>query len=109
MNSERIPFSLLLVVFNLWPLTLLLIFRYTLTIPDTWIEEAKLMAMDTELSAVISEIADKLSGRNLKLGVAESCTGDFLSNAITNIPGASKFFKLSVVCYSEDVKNRFSG
>ncbi len=28
--------------------------------------------MDTELSAVVREIAEKLSGRNLKLGVAES-------------------------------------
>lgn len=62
------------------------------------------MAMDTELSIVVREIAEKLSGRNLKLGVAESCTGGFLSNAITNLPGASRFFKLSVVSYSEDVK-----
>lgn len=62
------------------------------------------MAIDTELSISVRDIEEKLSGRNLKLGVAESCTGDFLSNAITNIPGASKFFKLSVVCYSEDAK-----
>jgi len=67
------------------------------------------MAMDTELSAVVREIADKLSGRNLRLGVAESCTGGFLSNAITNIPGASKFFELSVVSYSGDVKKSVLG
>jgi len=67
------------------------------------------MAIDKELSILVREIADKLSGRNLKLGVAESCTGGFLSNAITNIPGASKFFKLSVVCYSEDAKKTALG
>lgn len=67
------------------------------------------MAIDTELSIVIRKISDKLSGRNLKLGVAESCTGGFLSNAITNMPGASKFFKLSVVSYSEDVKKSVLG
>ena len=62
------------------------------------------MAIDKELSVLVREIAEKLSGRNLKLGVAESCTGGFLSNTITNIPGASKFFELSVVSYSGDVK-----
>jgi PncC family amidohydrolase len=67
------------------------------------------MAMDKELSIVVKEIADKLSVRNLKLGVAESCTGGFLSNAITNFPGASQFFKLSVVSYSEDVKKSVLG
>ena len=67
------------------------------------------MATDKELSILVREIAEKLSGRNLKLGVAESCTGGFLSNTITNIPGASKFFKLSVVCYSEDVKKSVLG
>ena len=72
-------------------------------------EEAKLMPIDKELSILVREIAEKLSGRNLKLGVAESCTGGFLSNAITNIPGASKFFKLSVVSYSEDVKKSVLG
>lgn len=65
--------------------------------------------MDTEFSTVVREIAEKLSGRTLKLGVAESCTGGFVSNAITNLSGASKFFKLSVVSYSEDVKKSLLG
>lgn len=66
-------------------------------------------AMNTELLIVVREIADKLSGKNLKFGVAESCTGGFLSNAITDLPGASNFFKLSVVSYSEDVKKSLLG
>ena len=67
------------------------------------------MSIDKEFSILVREIADKLSGRNLRLGVAESCTGGFLSNAITNIPGASKFFELSVVSYSGDVKKSVLG
>jgi len=67
------------------------------------------MAIDKELLILVREIADKLSGRNLKLGVAESCTGGFLSNAITNLPGASNFFELSVVSYSGDVKKSVLG
>jgi len=65
--------------------------------------------MDKEIMAAVSEIADKLAAKNLKLGVAESCTGGFLSNAITNLPGASRFFKLSVVAYSEESKKSVLG
>jgi PncC family amidohydrolase len=65
--------------------------------------------MDKDLLNVITEIADKLVKRNLKLGVAESCTGGFISNAITDLPGSSKFFVLSVVGYSEEAKKSVLG
>lgn len=38
------------------------------------------------------------------LAVAESCTGGSLSDAFTNIAGASKVFVGGVVCYSNDIK-----
>lgn len=38
------------------------------------------------------------------LAVAESCTGGSLSDAFTNISGASKVFVGGVVCYTNDVK-----
>lgn len=41
---------------------------------------------------------------NKSLATAESCTGGKISERITAIPGASAYFKGSIVCYSEAVK-----
>ncbi len=38
------------------------------------------------------------------LSVAESCTGGCIASALTRLPGASKFFSVSVVSYSENAK-----
>ena len=42
--------------------------------------------------------------RGIKVGVAESCTGGMVAAALTEVPGASRWFKGGVVSYSEDVK-----
>ena len=60
--------------------------------------------MENEFLTVIEEISERLEGKALKLGVAESCTGGLISHEITNLPGASKFFDMSVVSYSEKSK-----
>ena len=50
-----------------------------------------------------------LSRRRLTLALAESCTGGFIANQITNVPGASKVFLGGVVAYSNGVKQKFLG
>ncbi|TVQ43006.1 MAG: competence/damage-inducible protein A [Saprospirales bacterium] len=38
------------------------------------------------------------------LGTAESCTGGYIAQMITSVPGASQYFNGSVVAYSNEVK-----
>lgn len=45
-----------------------------------------------------------LTTQNKTLATAESCTGGKIAQRITAIPGASAYFKGSIVCYSESVK-----
>lgn len=49
-------------------------------------------------------IVKKATQKNIKFGFAESATGGFCSNLITNVPGASRCFFGSVICYDEKVK-----
>jgi len=38
------------------------------------------------------------------IAVAESCTGGYISNMITNASGSSKYFKMGIITYSNDAK-----
>jgi nicotinamide-nucleotide amidase len=49
-------------------------------------------------------VLDELRAREATLAVAESCTGGLLSNAFTDVPGASKIFAGGVVSYTNDAK-----
>ena len=60
--------------------------------------------MDKNLLTVIKTISGILINKNLRLSIAESCTGGYVSNALTDIPGVSKFFSLSVISYSAEAK-----
>ncbi|RPI75223.1 MAG: competence/damage-inducible protein A [Ignavibacteriales bacterium] len=53
------------------------------------------------LEAVVGNI---LKDRNLKLAVAESCTGGLVSNLLTNISGSSEYFERGIVSYSNAAK-----
>lgn len=45
-----------------------------------------------------------LIAKKKTLAIAESCTGGLLSNFITNVPGSSKYYRGSVIAYSDDIK-----
>jgi nicotinamide-nucleotide amidase len=65
--------------------------------------------MDKDFLTVIRKLSDKLLERGLRLSIAESCTGGFISDAVTNMPGSSQFFDLGVVAYSEEAKRSVLG
>lgn len=56
---------------------------------------------DDELETVIGRL---LKDKNSTLGIAESCTGGYVSAQITKVPGSSAYFRGSIVSYSNDVK-----
>jgi nicotinamide-nucleotide amidase len=46
----------------------------------------------------------ELSKRNQTISTAESCTGGYISNLITNVPGSSAVFTHGFVCYANHAK-----
>ena len=49
-------------------------------------------------------LGDRLLQGGLTVAVAESCTGGLISHRITNVPGASQYFLLGTVAYSNECK-----
>lgn len=52
----------------------------------------------------LKKIVEILSKEGKTISTMESCTGGFVVNAITNIPGASNVLSFSAVTYSNDFK-----
>jgi nicotinamide-nucleotide amidase len=61
---------------------------------------------DADLAAVVLE---QCRASNLKLAVAESCTGGMLGERLTSVPGSSDVFLGGVIAYHNDVKRNLLG
>ena len=55
------------------------------------------------------EIGPLLRAKQLKLVLAESCTGGLVGHRITNIPGSSDYYLGSVTAYAYEAKERLLG
>jgi len=62
-----------------------------------------------ELAKTARELVGLLSGSNLTLACAESCTGGLAASAITSVSGASEVLWGGFVAYSNDCKARILG
>jgi len=61
---------------------------------------------DDQLEAVIVQLLTK---RKQTLALAESCTGGYIANRITNVPGASAVLLAGLVTYSNEAKQKLLG
>ncbi len=60
--------------------------------------------MGFEIDNLATIIGERLKNTGKTLCSAESCTGGFISHLITSNPGASQYYKGSVVAYSNEIK-----
>lgn len=85
-------------------------------------ERKKFVAMDRFLKDLFKEeifsiseeklnerIFKILEKKNLKISIAESCTGGGLSYELVKVPGISKYFLGGVVAYSNEAKEKILG
>ena len=60
--------------------------------------------MKKSLLRLASQVVQALAEKNLFIATVESCTGGGLTNAITNIAGASEVMKAGFITYSNEQK-----
>ena len=68
------------------------------------IELTKDYFMGFEIDNIASIIGEELKNTGKTICSAESCTGGFISHLITSNPGASQYYKGSVIAYSNEIK-----
>ena len=64
---------------------------------------------DSELMQLSEQVGLALKARGATLTTAESCTGGWIAQAITDIAGSSAWFERSFVTYSNEAKSQMIG
>jgi nicotinamide-nucleotide amidase len=62
-----------------------------------------------ELEPLEAVVGRLLKQKNRRVAIAESCTGGFVSERLTNISGSSNYFDYGFVTYSNDAKTKMLG
>lgn len=62
-----------------------------------------------ELKSIEEVVLEMAREKNIKIGLAESCTGGLVANRLTNIPGSSSHFYGGIVAYHNEVKVNILG
>jgi len=66
------------------------------------------MAPDT-ISTLAALVGARLNALHLTLATAESCTGGWVSMAVTSVAGSSQWFERGFVSYSNEAKEQLLG
>ncbi len=67
------------------------------------------MVSDPELYELADRVGHKLRAAGRRIVTAESCTGGWVSKALTDVPGSSQWFDCGFVTYSNAAKVRDLG
>ena len=62
-----------------------------------------------EIATLAERLGAALRGARLRLVAAESCTGGWIAEAVTAVPGSSAWFDRAVVAYSNEAKCEMLG
>lgn len=65
--------------------------------------------MEFESKVISREIQHLLYDSHKTLGTAESCTGGRIAEVIISVPGASNYFKGSIIAYANEIKEQLLG
>jgi nicotinamide-nucleotide amidase len=65
--------------------------------------------MPNELLSLADQLGQQLSKRGQMLALAESCTGGWIAQSVTEIAGSSVWFDRGFVTYSNDAKTAMLG
>lgn len=65
--------------------------------------------MDKELYSLAEQLGHALLARDWRLAAAESCTGGWIGQAVTMVPGSSRWFDRGFVTYTNDAKQAMLG
>ena len=61
------------------------------------------------LERLAKRLGARLKRRKLLLATAESCTGGWIAQAVTSVPGSSSWFERGFVTYSNEAKKEMLG
>jgi nicotinamide-nucleotide amidase len=64
---------------------------------------------DEELHQLAVEVGDKLRARNWMLATAESCTGGWVGQLLTSLPGSSHWYERGFITYANAAKVEMLG
>ncbi len=62
------------------------------------------MSVEENVRTLVKAVAESLARESLKLVTAESCTGGWLAQVVTSLPGSSAWFEAGFVSYSNESK-----
>lgn len=65
--------------------------------------------MTEDIDAIVRALAEKLLRKDLLCVTAESCTGGWIAQVLTSVPGSSAWFDCGFVTYSNQSKSKLLG